>query len=79
MRDVHSFRYTMIEVWRERWPTAAAAAVSLLLAISLFALIWTVLHSPEPMRPEARIVRVLLVRPPPPPPEPVKETVQPIV
>ena len=51
---------------------------SIALAAGLFALIWTIVDSPEPARPEPRIIQFLLVRPTPQtrPPEPARETVR---
>jgi periplasmic protein TonB len=70
--------YPMIQAWRERSPAAIMLAVGLLLAVGLFALIWTIIHSPEPTLRQPRIIRLLLVPPIPPhrPPEPARETVQ---
>ncbi|MCA6107366.1 TonB C-terminal domain-containing protein [Bradyrhizobium cenepequi] len=79
MQDVQTFqRYAALEDWRERWSAVATIVVALLLALSLFALIWMALHSPEPARREPTIIQLLFVPPTPPqrPPEPAKETVQ---
>jgi len=50
----------------------------LLLLGGLFGLIWNTIHSPEPIRPEPRIIQFLLVPPTRPqrPPEPARETVR---
>jgi hypothetical protein len=79
MQDVQAFQQSpIIELWRERSPTVIAAVMALLVAAGLFALIWTIVHSPEPERREPRIIRLLLALPiaPQRPPEPARETVQ---
>ncbi len=64
MQDVQAFpRFAMIELWRERLPVMIVAAVVLLLAAGLFALIWIVIHSPDPMRREPTIIQLSLVAP----------------
>src|ERR1700761_7202117 len=66
------------EVWRDRASTVIAVAVGVLLGAALFALIWSVVHSPDPpTRRQPRIIRLLLPppQPPPRPPQPPRETV----
>jgi hypothetical protein len=79
MQGAQAFqRSPMMEPWRERSPLAIAVAVALLLAVGLFALIWTITHSPDPMRREPTIIQLSLIAPAPPkrPPEPTRETVR---
>jgi hypothetical protein len=68
----------MVQAWRERAPALIVLAAALLLAVGLFALIWSIIHSPEPPSRQPRIIQLLLVPPIPPqrPPEPARETVQ---
>jgi periplasmic protein TonB len=79
MQNVQALqRSPLIEVWRERSPLVIAVAVALLLAIGLFALVWTIIHSPDPIRPEPTLIQLSLVAPAPlkRPAEPARETVR---
>jgi periplasmic protein TonB len=71
-------RDSLIEPWREHWPTAMAAAVVALLLTGLLALIWMTVHGPEPTRRTPALIQLLLVHPAPPqqPPKPATEMMQ---
>jgi hypothetical protein len=62
---------SMTEIWPERSPVAVVAAACLsLLMTGLLALIWTIIHSPDPKRRETDITLFRLVPPTPPQPRP---------